>query len=79
MRPGRTRTGLAFVGSLEWHAAGLMAMAVPMHEATALVEAESDSDTLLVRVCADCAARAHMAVAPVAAGQLPGYRDPGDT
>jgi hypothetical protein len=39
------------------------------------VQAESHRQVMSVRVCADCAARAHMEVAPVASLDLPAYRE----
>lgn len=72
---GDTTTGLATVGCDEWHAAALIAMDVPEDQATAFVE-QQQGEVLTVRVCADCAAKIHMTVAPIAGGELPALREP---
>lgn len=80
---GDTTTGLALIGSLEFHAAALVAVGVPMEQATATVSLpETDPDLAAriaaegvypVRVCSDCASRGHMTVGEVP--NLPVYRE----
>jgi hypothetical protein len=73
---GDTTTGLVLVGCSEFQAAGLAAMGVPMAEAIATIQEWSDSPEFPVRVCAECAARAHMVVGLAKSGTLPGYHEP---
>jgi len=51
-----TDTAIAFVGSLEWKAAGLHALGIPLDEACGMVErfAPYEDWPLILRVCAGC-------------------------
>lgn len=78
-----TDTGIAFGGSIEWLAAGLVALGVPTEEAiatiTSSVDGRSRRSTLTVRVCAKCARKSALSVTPAliyVGGQIPCISEP---
>ena len=67
---GDVGTGLAFVGSPEFHAAGLIAAGVPHDQAVQTIEAfPSDDEARYVRLCRTCADRCGLPIAEMKDGQ----------
>ena len=71
-----TDTALAFVGCLEWQAAGLMMLGLPDEHAFATVNSFGDeSKPFIVRVCAECVEKS-AAPFPAPALAIPDYPVP---
>jgi hypothetical protein len=74
---GDTATGVALIGGAEFVTAALVVWGLPDDQAAAMVRqyGSDDDGPVCFTVCAGCAARAHMTVAPFSGGNVPVYRE----